>query len=365
MADRIGVMANGRLIADGTLDELRRHDRAPADASLEDTFLALVAQSRSRGMSEPGTIAGSPAHEARLAWRDWLSLMTRGPPRARARVRSGFIAFACSCSLAYLIVAGSPTSRHGRHARARGDHRHAGAGLVVDAVAGDGVGDARILRARRSRADPDLSGDDVAAVRRAHLRDGGRRSCDGAGARRAVHQRAGLARRRALARRLSVVVALGDGRGRVAVVLTVALFASSAPRRTRVIAQIVAAVIGAAFAIGLQFAAIVSFGTMSVRALQSRAGSGRARRRTASFWWPARAVLGEPAALAFLDRPRRARPAAISTFSRRASAGSRWPPAACRMARATAPRRLALPRRVARAGAAAQGVDAAACAIPG
>jgi len=70
MADRIGVMANGMLIADGTLDELRRqvsvaHDRRDAadanprrtgsalsgltdtgsgHATLEDTFLALVAQ---------------------------------------------------------------------------------------------------------------------------------------------------------------------------------------------------------------------------------------------------------------------------------------------------------------------------------
>jgi ABC-2 type transport system ATP-binding protein len=55
MADRIGVIAHGRLIAEGTLEELRRKvgksvDRnagktgeANSDASLEDTFLALVA----------------------------------------------------------------------------------------------------------------------------------------------------------------------------------------------------------------------------------------------------------------------------------------------------------------------------------
>jgi ABC-2 type transport system ATP-binding protein len=43
MADRIGVIANGKLIADGTLDDLR--DQAGSGhASLEDTFLALVAQ---------------------------------------------------------------------------------------------------------------------------------------------------------------------------------------------------------------------------------------------------------------------------------------------------------------------------------
>src|SRR6202453_3251727 len=45
MADRIGVIAHGRLIAEGTLEELRRQVGTGADAaaSLEDTFLALVA----------------------------------------------------------------------------------------------------------------------------------------------------------------------------------------------------------------------------------------------------------------------------------------------------------------------------------
>jgi len=50
MANRIGVIAGGKLIAEGTLEELRRKaDKtasAPAGdaASLEDTFLALVAE---------------------------------------------------------------------------------------------------------------------------------------------------------------------------------------------------------------------------------------------------------------------------------------------------------------------------------
>jgi ABC-2 type transport system ATP-binding protein len=50
MADRIGVIAGGRLIAQGTLDDLRRQAGTKAgkqdgigSPSLEDTFLALVA----------------------------------------------------------------------------------------------------------------------------------------------------------------------------------------------------------------------------------------------------------------------------------------------------------------------------------
>jgi len=46
MADRIGVMAGGTLIAEGTLDELRRH-AGSGHGSLEDIFLALVEQGTS------------------------------------------------------------------------------------------------------------------------------------------------------------------------------------------------------------------------------------------------------------------------------------------------------------------------------
>src|SRR5256714_11135823 len=42
MADRIGILAHGRLIAEGTLDELRR--RTGKADSLEDAFLTLVAE---------------------------------------------------------------------------------------------------------------------------------------------------------------------------------------------------------------------------------------------------------------------------------------------------------------------------------
>ena len=43
MADRIGIIAGGKLIAEGTLDELRLQSGQTA-SSLEDTFLTLVAE---------------------------------------------------------------------------------------------------------------------------------------------------------------------------------------------------------------------------------------------------------------------------------------------------------------------------------
>src|SRR5262249_20643684 len=51
MADRVGVMAQGRLVAEGTVEELRRQAGAER-ATLEDSFLALVESER-----EPGFIA--------------------------------------------------------------------------------------------------------------------------------------------------------------------------------------------------------------------------------------------------------------------------------------------------------------------
>jgi ABC-2 type transport system ATP-binding protein len=48
MADRVGVMSAGRLIAEGNLDELRRQAGA-GFATLEDTFLALVESDAEQG----------------------------------------------------------------------------------------------------------------------------------------------------------------------------------------------------------------------------------------------------------------------------------------------------------------------------
>ena len=41
MADRIGVISGGKLVAEGTLDELRRRAGA-GDSSLEEIFLSIV-----------------------------------------------------------------------------------------------------------------------------------------------------------------------------------------------------------------------------------------------------------------------------------------------------------------------------------
>jgi ABC-2 type transport system permease protein len=117
----------------------------------------------------------------------------------------------------------------------------------------------------------------------------------------------------------AVAAAMGATAAALAVALTVALFRAIGPRRTRLIAQVVAAVIGAAFVIGLQMAAILSYGTMSrVAVLQSDAVVALAPAVDSIVWWPARAALGDAiAAAAVLGASLACLAAAIAVFSRR------------------------------------------------
>src|SRR6266404_1485487 len=60
-----------------------------------------------------------------------------------------------------------------------------------------------------------------------------------------------------------VVIAIGLSAAAVAIAVTVLLFRLIGPGRTRLVAQIIAAIVGAGFVIALQIAAILSYGTLS------------------------------------------------------------------------------------------------------
>src|SRR5271169_2602145 len=95
-----------------------------------------------------------------------------------------------------------------------------------------------------------------------------------------------------------LIAAMGAAATALAVGLTVALFRMIGAKRTRLVAQVVAAVIGAAFVIGLQVAAILSYGTISrVSVLQSSAVLTHAPDLASIVWWPARAAMGDWLAL--------------------------------------------------------------------
>jgi ABC-2 type transport system permease protein len=98
-----------------------------------------------------------------------------------------------------------------------------------------------------------------------------------------------------------VVVALGLSAAAVAIAVTLVLFRLIGPGRTRLVAQIFAAIIGAGFVIALQVAAILSYGTLSRFAvLTSDAAAAFAPEIGSIVWWPARAALGDGEALLLL-----------------------------------------------------------------
>jgi ABC-2 type transport system permease protein len=98
-----------------------------------------------------------------------------------------------------------------------------------------------------------------------------------------------------------VVIAIGLTAAAIAIAVTIVLFHLIGPARTRLVAQILAAIIGAGFVIALQIAAILSYGTLSRFAiLTSDAAAAFAPDAGSIVWWPARAALGDGKALALL-----------------------------------------------------------------
>ncbi|WP_375158575.1 permease [Bradyrhizobium sp. RDT46] len=97
------------------------------------------------------------------------------------------------------------------------------------------------------------------------------------------------------------VVAMGLSAAAIAIAVTILLFRLIGPARTRLIAQILAAIIGAGFVIALQVAAIMSYGTLSrFTILTSGTLATYAPDVDSIWWWPARAVMGDTEALLLL-----------------------------------------------------------------
>jgi len=98
-----------------------------------------------------------------------------------------------------------------------------------------------------------------------------------------------------------VVIAVGLSATAVAIAVTVALFRAFGPGRTRLVAQIFAAITGAGFVIGLQISAILSFGTLSrFTLLTSDAVASLAPDAGSVTWLPARALVGDGSALGLM-----------------------------------------------------------------
>jgi ABC-2 type transport system permease protein len=252
-------------------------------------------------VSRSGTVTWLAAHELRLGFREWLSLMTAG---RRRRLRTVIVALAVFGAFMHLIA----HPMVARYADARPDLPTlitvSGILLLSFSLLLSQAMES-VTRAFYAHADLDLiftspvSPRKVFAVRIARIAvaiaamamaiavpfidvlalNGGPRWLAGYG----------------------VVGAMGAIAASLGVALTVALFRTIGPRRTRLVAQVVAAVIGAAFLIGLQVVAILSFGSLSRLApLQSPWLVAHVPGAASAVWWPARAALGDGFALVAL-----------------------------------------------------------------
>ncbi|HEU5273237.1 MAG TPA: permease [Xanthobacteraceae bacterium] len=249
-------------------------------------------------MTAPGTITWFAAHELRLSWRDWLSMMTAGRRWRKRNVAIGLVLFGIFMhGLAWPMVA--PFANAGLDKATL--VALTGSSLLAWSLMASQAMES-VTRAFYARSDLDLILSSPAAVRKLFA------VRIAAIALSVVAMSVGISAPFVNMLALHggahwlaaypIAAVLGATAAAFAVALTVALFRSIGPTRTRLIAQIVAAVIGAAFVIGLQVAAIVSYGTLSRTAvLHSERLIALAPGLESALWWPARAMLGDPGPL--------------------------------------------------------------------
>ena len=252
-------------------------------------------------MSQPGTLVWFAQHESRLAWRDWLAMMTAG---RRRRIRTVVIALIVFAIFMH-VVAYSMVSRFADTVTdpdkvtlvvITGSLLLSWSLMMSQAMES-------VTRAFYARSDLDLilsspaTAQKVFAVRIATMAASVVLMALLLAA-PFINVLAALGGARWLAA-YGVVAAMGLVAAAAAVALTVALFKTIGPKRTRFVAQIVAAVIGAAFVIGLQLAAILSYGSLSrIDVLESDAVVALAPAADSIVYWPAHAILGDMPALA-------------------------------------------------------------------
>jgi ABC-2 type transport system permease protein len=250
-------------------------------------------------MSHPDTLVWLAGHELRLGWRDWVTMITVGHRRRMSTVAIALIVFfGFMHLLAYSMV-----------------RRYALAGIAPDRTTlvvatvimllsfSPLLSQAMelVTRVFYSRSDLDLILTSPVSPRKIFSVRIGRIAVEVALfamllATPFIDVLAVLGGARWLIA-YGAVAAMGPAATALAVVLTLVLFRTIGAKRTRLIAQIVAAVIGAAFVIGLQIAAILSYGSLSLSPLVSGWLITVVPHVGSLVWWPARAVLGDPTAL--------------------------------------------------------------------
>lgn len=255
------------------------------------------------GLTAPGSTGWFVAHELRLAWRDWMSMMTAGNRRREVIALVAVGAFVAGLHLlAYFllrdVLAGGVKPEPGTFVLITGMVLLGFSLMLSQAIES-------VTRAFYSRSDLDLILSSPAPSRRLFtVRITAIVLTTAALAVMMTFPFAVVAFWLDGARWLAVfpvIIALAAFATALAVLITITLFKAIGARRTRLIAQIVAAVVGATFLIGTQVAAILAFGEMSRIALFSSTDVIASAPHVHSWLWvPARAVMGDPIALMVL-----------------------------------------------------------------
>ena len=252
-------------------------------------------------MSQPATLTWFARHEMCLLWRNWLSLMTAGKRSREPVLVIVAVVFAVLIHLlAYYLIA--PVARAGISPdKTTLVVLTGGAFLSCSLMLSQAM--ESVTRAFYTRADLDLILSSPASARRVF----------------AVRMMAITISTTLLTTVIAapfinalvvydgsrwlaaygVLVAMGALSTAFAIATTVALFRSLGPKRTRLISQIVSAVVGAGFVIGAQAAAIISTGSIArLSFLRSEDFVARAPEAASVIWWPAHAIMGDLTALA-------------------------------------------------------------------
>jgi ABC-2 type transport system permease protein len=254
-------------------------------------------------MNSTATLAWFARHELRIAWRDWLGMMTSGRRSRRIGVVVGLVIVAVVMHLLAYAVIG----------RAADPFASPAPGTLIVISASIVLGWALVLsqaieqatKVFYARGDFDLiMSSPYPLTTVMSLRMGAVALTMIALAFVMVLPFVDVLALRGGLRWFAtygVTVAAALSATATALLATVALFRIFGPRRTRLAAQIVSAIVGAGFVIALQVGAILSYGTMSRFAvLMSDHASAYAPSPDSVLWWPARAILGDGVAMSAL-----------------------------------------------------------------
>ncbi|MCC6948756.1 MAG: permease [Bradyrhizobiaceae bacterium] len=251
-------------------------------------------------MSQPATYTWFAAHELKLAWRDWLSMLMAGKRGRIGAVAIGLGAFVVFMHVIALIAVG-PFAGAGRTPD-KATLAILSAFVLLAWCLMISQAMESVTRAFYSRGDLDLILSSPATTRRLFAVRIGTLALSSMSM--AVFLAGPFANVLAVLggpRWLfgyGVFAAMGATAAAIAVTATVFLFRAIGPRRTRFAAQVLAAVVGAAFVIGLQMVAILSYGTFSrIAFIFSQGFIDSSPDASSLLYLPARAILGDPSAL--------------------------------------------------------------------